>query len=143
LSDKLIKPTLFENSASWFSAEHQGLGRPSPFGKPLDFRVLHIFMPFFEEGRAYCFAAVGPSVHQQFPFIFFALVAHIEMKFVYRFIVRISRSSSVLGTIEPFLSVMALGLQNNYNNVQFPFIFFALDAHIEMKFGIQIYHENI
>jgi hypothetical protein len=41
---------------------------------------------------------VGRSVHQQFPFIFFALVAHM----VYRFIVRISRSSSILGTIEPF-----------------------------------------
>jgi hypothetical protein len=26
---------------------------------------------------------------------------------------------------------------------QFPFIFFALDAHTEMKFGIQIHHENI
>jgi hypothetical protein len=43
-------------------------------------------MPPFEEGRAYCFAAVcrsvGLSVHQQFPFIFFALVAHIKMKFI-------------------------------------------------------------
>ena len=38
-------------------------------------------MPPFEEGRAYCFAAVCRSVHQQFPFIFFAKVAHIEMKF--------------------------------------------------------------
>jgi hypothetical protein len=42
-------------------------------------------MPPFEEGKAYCFAAVclsvGLSVHQQFPFIFAALVAHIEMKF--------------------------------------------------------------
>ena len=26
---------------------------------------------------------------------------------------------------------------------QFPFIFFALLAHIEMKFGIQIYRKNI
>jgi hypothetical protein len=26
---------------------------------------------------------------------------------------------------------------------QFPFFFFALVAHIEMKFGIQIYHKNM
>jgi hypothetical protein len=33
----------------------------------------------------------------------------------------------------------------NCNNLQFPFIFFALDARIEMiqKFDTQIYHENI
>jgi hypothetical protein len=31
----------------------------------------------------------------------------------------------------------------NSNNLQFPFNFFALVAHIEMKFGIQIYHTNI
>jgi hypothetical protein len=28
-------------------------------------------------------------------------------------------------------------------NLQFPFIFFALVAHTEMKFGIQIYNTNI
>jgi hypothetical protein len=33
------------------------------------------------EQRAYCFAAVCLSVHHQFPFTFFALVAHTEMKF--------------------------------------------------------------
>jgi hypothetical protein len=31
----------------------------------------------------------------------------------------------------------------NCNILQFPFIFFALDAHIEIKFNTQIYHENI
>jgi hypothetical protein len=30
---------------------------------------------------AYCYAAVCLSVHQQFLFIFFALFAHIKMKF--------------------------------------------------------------
>jgi hypothetical protein len=62
----------------------------------------------FEERRAYCFAAicwsVDLSIHQQFPFIFFTLVAHHEMKFgtVYRFIIRISSSYYVLSTIEQF-----------------------------------------
>jgi hypothetical protein len=31
----------------------------------------------------------------------------------------------------------------NSDNLQFPFIFFALDAHIEMKFDTQIYWKNI
>jgi hypothetical protein len=34
-------------------------------------------------------------------------------------------------------------ISKNCNNLQFPFIFFALDAHIEMKFNTQIYHGNI
>jgi hypothetical protein len=35
-------------------------------------------MPPFEEALL---LFVGRSIHQQFPFIFFALIAHIEMKF--------------------------------------------------------------
>jgi hypothetical protein len=37
--------------------------------------------PFEEGGHISLLLAVGRSVHQQFPFIFFALDAHIEMKF--------------------------------------------------------------
>jgi hypothetical protein len=47
----------------------------------LVFMIGILIMPPFEDGRAYCFAAVCRSVHQQFLFIFFTLVAHIEMKF--------------------------------------------------------------
>jgi hypothetical protein len=43
----------------------------------------------------------------QFPFIFLTEVAHTELKFsiqIYQMNTRVSRSSSVLGTITPFLT---------------------------------------
>jgi hypothetical protein len=61
-----------------------------------------ISMPLFEEGRAYCFVAVGRSTSS-----FRSFSSHwlhiLKWNLVYRFIVRISRSCSVLGTFEPFL----------------------------------------
>jgi hypothetical protein len=121
----------------------------------------------------------------------------LKWNLIHRFIMGISRSSSVLGMIKPFwtelwpldfkkfqlfavsvhflctgctywneiwytdLSWEYLGqvrfwvysshfgqsygpwTSKNCNYLQFSFIFFALDAHIEMKFGIQIYCKNI
>jgi hypothetical protein len=50
-----------------------------------------------------------------------------------RFWVRLSHIGQSYGSWTP----------KNCNNLQFPFIFFAQDALIEIKFGIQIYRENI
>jgi hypothetical protein len=60
-------------------------------------------MPPFDEGRAYCFAAVGLSAVS---FIFFALVAHTEMKFGIQLyhIKEYLCQVSVLGTIELFMT---------------------------------------
>jgi hypothetical protein len=111
---------------------------------------LHIFMPPFKEGRAYCFAAVcrlvcrsvGRSISSFWSFSLHWL--HIlKWNLIYRFIIRISRSSSALDTIEPFWQRYAPWTLKNSNNLQFLFIFFSLVAHIEVKFGIQIYHKNI
>jgi hypothetical protein len=66
-------------------------------------KSVDIFMPpppFKEGGHI----ALLLSVHQQFPFIFFALVAHIEMKFGIQIYRKKSRSNTVLGMIEPFLT---------------------------------------
>jgi hypothetical protein len=74
-------------------------------------------------------------------FIFFALVAHTEIKYG----IGISRSSSLLDMIEPFF-IELCGTRSTYaplknsNYLQFAFIFSAKIAHTEMKFGIQIYH---
>jgi hypothetical protein len=92
-------------------------------------------MPPFEERRAYCLIcccrSVGLTVHQQFPFIliFFALVAHIEMKF----------------GIQIYRTIYRKNIQNKfcfwYDRAIFAvlFTFFALVAHIEMNFGIKIF----
>lgn len=45
----------------------------------------------------YCCQSVCRSVLQQFRFIFFAEVVHNEMKFLYRFIIQLWRSSLILG----------------------------------------------
>jgi hypothetical protein len=52
------------------------------------------------------------SNNMQFPLIFFTLVAHTEIKLVYRFIIGISRPSSVLGPIEPFWQTWPLDVDN-------------------------------
>jgi hypothetical protein len=69
----------------------------------------------------------------------------LKWNLAYRFIIRIHvfRSNCVLGTIEPFWPSYAPWTLKNYNNLRFPFTFFALVGHIEMKFGIQVYHKNI
>jgi hypothetical protein len=67
-----------------------------------------IYVPF-EEGRAYCFAAVcllvsrfvGPSSFRSFSLHWLHIL---KWNLVYRFIIRISRARSVLGTSEPFLT---------------------------------------
>jgi hypothetical protein len=76
----------------------------------------------------------------QFLFFFFALVAHIEINLVYRFIIRISRWSIVLGTIGPFLiELWPLGLEKFQLICSFQLFFFTLVAqYTAMKFGIQI-----
>jgi hypothetical protein len=67
----------------------------------------------------------------------------LKWNLIYRFIISISRSNSVLGTIESFLrGLCPLDLENS-NNLHSPFIFAALVAHTEMKFGMQIYYKNI
>lgn len=88
---------------------------------------------------------VGRLVHQQFPFIFFTEVAHIEMK--YRLIVRIiiiSMSISIMGTIEQFLTELCpLNVEK--------FQLFAVSVFLcrgctywnEIWKPIQIYHNNI
>ena len=101
----------------------------------------NIFMPPSKKGGHIALLlsvgrSVGRSVHQQFPFIFFALVAHTEMKFgMVKFCLDLM--------IEPFLTELCPWTLKNSSNLQFPFIFFALDAHIEMNFGVQIYRKNI
>jgi hypothetical protein len=74
---------------------------------------VNIFMPPFEEGRAYCFAAVCRSVGRSVCRLVgsSAVSVHFLCKYwlhilkwnlIHRFIVRISRSSFILGMIEPF-----------------------------------------
>jgi hypothetical protein len=65
----------------------------------------------FEEWRAYCFAAVCRSVRRSVcrsTSSFRTFSSHclhiLKRNFIYRFIIRISRFSVVLGTIEPFLT---------------------------------------
>jgi hypothetical protein len=58
--------------------------------------------PSKKGGHIALLLSVGRLVHQQFPFIFFALDAHIEMKFDTQIFMEISWSSSVWGTIKPF-----------------------------------------
>jgi hypothetical protein len=70
------------------------------------FNFAYITYNFHASLRAYCFAAVGRSVGPSTVSVHFlrTQVAHTEMKFGYRFIIRMSRSSYGLGTIEPFLT---------------------------------------
>jgi hypothetical protein len=103
----------------------------------------------FEEGRAYCFAAVcqlvGLLVHQQFPFIFLALVAHTEMKFGIQIYYKNIKVKFCFGYNRAIFDrvIYTSWTWKNSNNLQFPFIFFAEIAHTEMKFGIQIHQKNI
>jgi hypothetical protein len=71
--------------------------------------MLHtvVVMPPFEEGRAYCFAAVCLLVCR-FNSSFCWFSSHwlhiLKRSLVYRFIIRISRSKFFLGTIEQYLT---------------------------------------
>lgn len=58
----------------------------------------------------------------------------------------ICKSSSMLGTFEHCLKLLSLlDVVNNKNYLHFLFIFFTEDTctYIAIKFGIQVYHENI
>jgi hypothetical protein len=76
--------------------------------------------------------------------IFFALVAHMEIKVWYT-----DLSLEYLGQVlfwvlfSNFWQSYTPWTSKNSNNLQFPFNFFALVAHIQMKFGIQIFQKNI
>lgn len=61
-----------------------------------------------------------------------------DMKFGI-FILIVSSSSYISGTIEKSLTELCL-MDSNF---QFPFIFLAKVALIEMKFNIQIYNNNV
>lgn len=67
-----------------------------------------IFMHSSKKGGHICFAAVclsvRRSVRQQFSFTFFAEAAHTEMKFI----MYISRSSTVFDTIKEFVTELCL-----------------------------------
>lgn len=57
------------------------------------------------------------------------------------FIMTLSRSSMILGTIEKFLAELCfLDVDNSW---QFTFVFFAGTAYIEIKLGVQDCHDNI
>jgi hypothetical protein len=88
-----------------------------------------IFMPSFEEGRAYCFAAVCQLVCRSISSFrsFCSYWLHIlKGNLVYRFIIRISRSISILGMIEHFWQSFGPWTLIIFNNLQFSFIFFSV-----------------
>lgn len=53
----------------------------------------------------------------------------------------LSRSSMIWGTIEKFLAELCF--LDVDNSLQFTFIFFAGTAYIEIKLGVQDFHNNI
>lgn len=82
-----------------------------------------IFLPHFTFD-AVCLS-VGRLVYQQFSFIFFEEVAHTAIKFGIQNYNILSRSSSISGNDRTiFDRIMLLGLIENSNHMQFPFIFF-------------------
>jgi hypothetical protein len=75
--------------------------------------------------------SVGQSVHRQFPFIFFSLVAYTEMKCgIQIYLKNIEIKVCFWYKRAIFDRVMPLGLRKNSNDLQFPIIFFAEIAHI-------------
>lgn len=79
------------------------------------------------------------SNYLEFPFIFYAVILHFEIKFGIQIYQKISRSSSVLSTIKPFLKEYMYVL---WTCLQFLYIFCAEVAHTENTFFAQICHKN-
>jgi hypothetical protein len=95
-----------------------------------------LFMPFSKKGGhiallllSVCWS-VCLSVHQHSFRSFSPHWLHIlKWNLVYRFIIRISSSSIVLGTIEQFLTELCPLTLKNSNYLHFPIVFFA-ELHI-------------
>lgn len=108
-----------------------------------------IFLPHFTFD-AVCLS-VGRLVYQQFSFIFFEEVAHTAIKFGIQNYNILSRSSSISGNDRTiFDRIMLLGLIENSNHMQFPFIFLkSLSKHADDKLSqhaddwIDIQHSQV
>lgn len=104
--------------------------------------------PLFEERGTYCIAAVcqsvGRSVHEQFPFIFFAEDTRIEIKLVYMFIIMMSMTSSILGLIKQFLTELCFMNSEKFQIFAVSVIFFGEFLLFEMQLSsIHIYYRYI